>query len=200
MKEIRLYGHLGEKFGKSHRLDVGSPAEAARALCAVLPGFTEEFLGEDGMAAYRVYAGGHTATEETAELPHSAPVIRFVPIVEGSGGGFGKILLGGALLFGMTMFPGFAGPEFGLLGQTFTMGGIMKSIGMSLILGGLSQLLFKPPSPPKAAVAPERKPSYLFDGAVNNTGQGAPIPIAYGEILVGSQVISTGLSTEQIPV
>lgn len=200
MKEIRLYGHLGEKFGRSHRLDVGSPSEAARALCVVLPGFTEEFLGADGTAAYRVYVGGHTATQDTFELPSSAQVIRFVPIVEGAGGGFGKVLLGGLLIAGAVMFPQFAAMEFGMFGQTFVVGNIMKSIGMSLILGGLSQLLFKPPSPPKAAAAPDRKPSYLFDGAVNNTGQGSPIPLAYGEILVGSQVISTGLSTEQIPV
>lgn len=199
MKEIRLYGHLGEKFGRSHHLDVSSPAEAARAMCVVIPGFMEEFLGPEGDAAYRVYCGGHTATEQTVMIPHSSPVIRFVPVVAGAGG-FGKVLVGALMIGAVIAFPQLGALEFSLLGQAFTVGGILKSIGMSLILGGLSQMLFKPPAPPKAAAAPERKPSYLFDGAVNTTGQGAPVPLAYGEILVGSQVISTGLSTEQIPV
>ena len=32
MREIRLYGHLGSRFGRVFQLDVTSPAEAVHAL------------------------------------------------------------------------------------------------------------------------------------------------------------------------
>jgi hypothetical protein len=38
---------------------------------------------------------------------------------------------------------------------------------------------------------PENDPSRLFGGAVNTTAQGHPIQICYGEVEVGSAIIST---------
>ena len=39
------------------------------------------------------------------------------------------------------------------------------------------------------------QPSLAFDGAVNTMGQGGPVPLGYGRLLVGSQIISVGFST-----
>ena len=47
---------------------------------------------------------------------------------------------------------------------------------------------------------PENKPSYLFNGAVNTTEQGQPIPLLYGELIVGSAVVSAGLTDKEIPI
>ena len=46
--------------------------------------------------------------------------------------------------------------------------------------------------------SPNNLPSYAFDGAVNTTRQGNPVPICYGSMIVGSQVISAGLFSEAI--
>ena len=46
MKTILLYGFLGRQFGRVHRYDVASPAEAVRALTATLQGFRKAVVDE----------------------------------------------------------------------------------------------------------------------------------------------------------
>ena len=55
------------------------------------------------------------------------------------------------------------------------------------------QMLTKTPKFEAGADRPDNKPSYAFDGPLNTTAQGNPVPLAYGKILAGSQVISAGL-------
>ena len=45
---------------------------------------------------------------------------------------------------------------------------------------------------------PENKPSYSFNGAVNTTAQGHPVPVGYGRLIVGSAVISAGIDVDEI--
>ncbi|MFL6864107.1 MAG: phage tail protein [Allosphingosinicella sp.] len=40
-RTVHLHGHVGRKFGRRHVLDVGSPAEAVRALAYQVPGFAQ---------------------------------------------------------------------------------------------------------------------------------------------------------------
>jgi predicted phage tail protein len=44
-------------------------------------------------------------------------------------------------------------------------------------LGGVSQLLFKPPKAAKPNERPENKPSFLFDEPVNTIAQGQCVPV-----------------------
>ena len=74
------------------------------------------------------------------------------------------------------------------------------TIGASLVLGGISQLLVPVPKVSGPQERPENKPSYLFNGAVNTTEQGQPIPLLYGELIVGSAVVSAGLTDKEIPI
>ena len=58
-------------------------------------------------------------------------------------------------------------------------------------------MLFAPPEPTIVDTEQvENKPSYLFDGAVNTTRQGNAVPVGYGRLRVGSQVISAGLTAQ----
>jgi predicted phage tail protein len=59
-------------------------------------------------------------------------------------------------------------------------------------------MLFSAPKPQNID-RPANKPSYAFDGAVNTAAQGNPVPICYGRLIVGSQVVSAGLVTEPLP-
>ena len=45
----------------------------------------------------------------------------------------------------------------------------------------------------------KRDPSYIFNGPVNTMAQGHPVPIGYGEMIVGSAVISAGISVDESP-
>lgn len=72
-------------------------------------------------------------------------------------------------------------------------------IGASLVLGGVAQLLTPVPKIPtgKNSDKDPRK-SYSFSGVQNTSRQGVPVPIVYGETLVGSVVISAGIDTVQV--
>ena len=80
----------------------------------------------------------------------------------------------------------------------------MKIIGASLLFAGLSDMLSKPPDLPEDRLItnPSSDPqalsqSYLFGGPVNVINEGGPVPIGYGRLVVGSQVILTSYEVEQ---
>lgn len=181
MKTILLYGFLGRQFGRVHRYDVASPAEAVRAMCATLKGFRKALV--DG-GAYRVLVGGKQALA-VEEVPH--PVsdresIRIVPVIAGAGKGVGQVILGAALVVAGFVF---AQPQ-------------LIYVGAAMVIGGVTQMLFAP-NTPENTDRPENQPSYAFDGAVNTAAQGNPIPVLYGgPLIVGSQVISAGLTVESM--
>jgi predicted phage tail protein len=187
LREIRLHGSLGAQFGRVHRLAVSTPREAAMALCAVLPGFRSAFLGAGNQARYHVLIGRGAARydidrdEVDAPVGHAAP-IAFVPLVGGRKKGWGRVVLG-AVLMAVGAYTGQAW---------------LVQIGASLALAGVSQLLSpqRQAGPPR----PEDTPGYAFDGIVNTTQQGLPVPVAFGRCLVGSAVISAGLSTDDVVI
>lgn len=195
MKTIMLYGFLGEQFGRVHQYDVASPLEAVRALSATLKGF-KQALVDGGYYRVSVAGKGSLDIEETAFPCSSRETIRVVPIVAGSGGIF-KVVLGATLIaFSGGLFAPALG-SVGLFGTT--LGSLAGSFGVSLVLGGISQLLFSPPSAPSSREDAKNRPSFAFNGAVNTTRQGGAVPVCFGRVIVGSQVISAGLSSNSGP-
>ena len=73
----------------------------------------------------------------------------------------------------------------------------VTQVGMSLALGGVAQILAPTPNTPEPKESAENTPSYLFNGAVNTTAQGHPVPIGYGRLIVGSAVISASIVTTE---
>jgi predicted phage tail protein len=200
MKTIRLYGHLGKTFGRVHRLDVQTPAEAVRALCANFKQFRQHIIAHNE-PGYKVLTGRAERGAEELHLGSVASEIKIVPVVAGAGGNFGKVLLGAALI-GFSLFA----PQLTPLANTIvygstTIASIAGSVGFSLVLGGVAGMLFKPPKVSNTATErPNNRPSFAFNGAINTTGQGNAVPLCYGEFLCGSQVISTGLAVDDLPV
>ena len=193
MQTVMLYGHLGRDFGRVHRYEVRNPAEAVRALCVTVKGFRQALA----QGAYRVLVAGKQALDAPGlgDPVSSRESIRIVPVVSGAGKGLGSVILGAAII-GAAFYTGGASLTATGLGTT-VWGGIAVQVGASLILGGVSQMLFKPPEAQNTD-KPENKPSSAFDGAVNTAAQGNPVPVLYGRLIVGSQVISAGLSVEPI--
>jgi len=193
VRTVRLYGHLGKRFGRIHQLEVRTPAEAIRALSANFKQFSKVIA--DG--EWRILVGGKAQSLDQIQDPLSAD-ISIVPAIGGAGG-FGKVVLGAALIAasfylpGMTYFSAYS--AFGIDAAA-----IAGGLGTSLLIGGISEVLFAPPKASGADVKerPENRPSYVFNGPVNTTGQGNPVPLCYGRLRVGSQVISAGLFSEAI--
>lgn len=188
LKTIRLYGHLGERFGKEHRLDVSSPLDAVRAFSALFPGFREEFAP----SRYHVILDG-VAAASTEELRLPAREIRFVPVAAGASHGIGEMLLGAAIIVASFYAPEVvAGMGFSASAGT-AVGGMALSFGATLLFGGLAQALAKSPQT-------QNSNSYLFSGPVNTTQQGNPVPILYGRLMIGSQVVSASLQAYDIAI
>lgn len=204
IRTIHLHGRLGKKYGKTHRFAVATPAEAIRALNANYPGFASEILelGEKGYA-YRVLHGkrANIGLNKADELHEPASGdIRIIPEIAGSKkGGLGQLILGIAMI-ATVFFTG--GATAGIWGtQLFgtTVGKMVMQVGLSLALGGVVQMLA---STTKSTQSSEdtKNPSYVFDGAVNTMAQGHPVPVGYGEMIVGSAVISAGIDIDQVPI
>ena len=95
LRAVRLYGRLGTRFGKEHRLDVASTAEAVRALAYQLPGFADYIRHRN----YVVTVGdGGLIGQEQLDLRFSPDrAIHIHPA--GAVSGIETILLGATLLF-----------------------------------------------------------------------------------------------------
>jgi predicted phage tail protein len=193
---VLLYGHLGKRFGRRHEYDVRNPAEAVRALSATLDGF-RAYLIEHSRPGYRVLVGKEPRTLETIAHP-ADEAIKIVPVTAGAGRGIGSIILGVAL---MAVAPYLGGASsFAMaweVGGGALAGYLATNIGISLVLSGVSQMLAPTPKTAGTPDRPENKPSVAFDGPVNTAAQGNPVPVCYGRLIVGSQVISAGLVAEE---
>ena len=189
MKTIRLYGDMGKRFGREFQLDVQNPAEAVRALCSQVSGF-RAYLHQHAQSAFKVFVGGRNAHEALMNPCGSNEVIRIAPTVQGASA-VGRIILGAALIALAVWNPVFLGMSKGVVA------GVM-GYGISMVLGGVVQLLSPQQTYDSAASErPENRPSYNFNGPVNTTAQGHPVPLCYGRMIVGSAVISAGIETRQ---
>lgn len=195
MRTVLLYGHLGKRFGRRHRYDVRSPAEAVRALCATLDGF-RHYMIEHSRPGYRVLVGREPRTLETLAHPADG-AIKIVPVTAGAGRGVGQIILGAALIFAAPYLSATILSAELALATGYTLGYIATHVGTALVLGGVAQMLAPQPQMQGPADRPENKPSYAFDGPINTAAQGNPVPVCYGRLIVGSQVISAGMAAEE---
>lgn len=198
LREIRLYGHLAKFVGRRRFMAaVDTAAEAVRFLIANFPGL-EAHITQPGRH-YRVKVGGHGIGSEQLHGPSGNEAISIIPVIGGAGGGVGQILAGIALVALAIFVPGLG---LGLAGSIVTKVGLLGGV---LILGGVSQLLTPTPiiaqsntnsGTRETELDPQK--SYSFSGVQNNSRQGVPVPIVYGETIIGSVVISAGIDTVQV--
>ena len=201
LRTIKLTGILGRKFGRIHHLAVDSPAEAVRALSAIKQGF-RAFLERshlDGFG-YKVVIEKMAINTDSAgtdlHMQHGVnAVFTFAPRPTGAKSGLGQIILGVALVAAAFWTAGWS--LSGLMASTAAKGVAM--FGASLFLGGVTQML-SPTIKASTSESDANKPSYIFNGAVNTTSQGQPVPILYGRMMVGSAVVSAGLTSKDIPI
>jgi len=201
LKKVTLYGELAEKYGKSWSLDVSSPSEAVRALCANNPGF-KSFLStsQDRGMGYKVMVG-KTYLQNQNEIydPSGRQDIKIIPVVLGAKkDGLAAILLGAALIYfsgGLATAAVTGATAAGASAATAATIGTMVSgaamnIGVGLIKGGIAQALATTPEEIKD------DQNYSFNGAANTVAQGVPVPICYGQLMIGGAVISSGVTSE----
>jgi len=198
LRTVRLYGALGAKFGRVHRLAVASCAEAVQALIALLPGFERELMtSKDRGVGYACFIGKRNLAEERLCDPAGGEDIRIAPMVQGNKrSGLFSVVIGVAMVVA-----GFftAGATWAALAASITAGGAAGMValaGAALAIGGVMQMLSPQQKGLSTKDGPDNGASYNFNGAVNTTAQGNPVPVLYGDLYVGSATISAGVYSE----
>ncbi|HEY9270007.1 tail assembly protein [Achromobacter sp.] len=188
LRTVRLYGRLGAQFGRVHRLAVNSTAEAVRALCVLIPGFEAAMAASAGSGvAYACFIGRRNICEDELAHPVGENDIRIAPVVAGSKrGGLFQTILGAALVVVGAVVnywaPGAGTP--------------LMQLGGAMMLGGVVQMLSPQQRSLGAKDRPENGASYNFNGPINTSVQGNPVPVLYGRMIIGSATISAGIFSE----
>ena len=176
MVTVRFYGDL-KQFGTVFKLDIGSVSEAVRALVTQIPGLREHI--EKGSYKVRV-DGRYIGNDDVQAVVNST--LHFTPVVQGAGKNLAAI---GQIVVGIVM----------IVASFYTGGATAVAYfasGAGMILGGVAQLLTKMPSMDPMKDSEDLKSS-SFSNLANMTAQGAPVPLIYGKMMVGSKVLSQGV-------
>jgi predicted phage tail protein len=200
---VRLHGSIAQAAGTDRfELMVASVGEIIRALDALTQKRTTNHIAQTGEGVrWRITVDGELIRgDEEAPMPAAANLqlerpmreVDIYPVAEG-GDGFWQFILGALLII--------VGVVIGIVAGWTGFGGLVAAglivSGAASILGGLVGLLFGPGNQAFDSTGedPKRLPSYLFSGSVNTQRQGGPVPVLYGQMIVGSQLISAGLYT-----
>ncbi|HAX2039514.1 TPA: tail assembly protein [Escherichia coli] len=181
-----LHGNL-QRFGRRLSLYVNTAAEAIRALSMQMPGFRRQM--NEGW--YQIRIAGRDAGENELSVRLNEPlangaVIHIVPRLAGAkSGGVFQAVLGVALVAAAIWMPGIS----------IAASNIMFSMGSAMALGGVAQMLAPKPKTPEYRAMNNGKQNTYFSSLDNMIAQGNPMPVPYGEMLVGSRRISQDVST-----
>lgn len=74
----------------------------------------------------------------------------------------------------------------------------MYNMAAALAMGGISAMLYKAPQNnlQTASEVEQMKGSY-FNGPINMSTQGSPVPLAYGKVITGSVIVHAGITTTE---
>lgn len=187
LTKVILDGPLGKAFGKEWNLAVTTPNQALSLIDANRPGVQAWIRNNASkFANYRVTITDrngkkHRIDDSTYQLQRDEQpaMIRFTPVVSGSSAAVRTVV--GAILIAVGLYTG----------QVW-----LTSMGASLMIGGLIEMLS--PRPKKSNNTSDDGTSYYFNGPVNTTAQGVPVPLVYGRCLVGSQAVSASVTIDQL--
>ena len=130
---------------------------------------------------YAIFNGKENVSEDDLGKPTGRDVIRIVPVIAGSKrAGLIQTVVGVVLIAVGSYF-----------GQTWAV-----QLGIGLTIGGAMQMLSPQAKGLGTQDGPNNRPSYSFNGPVNTSVQGNPVPLLYGRMIVGSAVISAGIYSE----
>lgn len=163
---FRFAGHLRRHF-RQIPMNVETPAQGLRLLLAQCPEFKKDFM----KTRIRMRVAGEDVDESSLHMHmdrhlKDGSTVLFVPVIEGAGLETGTIVL-------------------------------IASLVVSAVSVAYSIYMARNMKTKNAAEAAETNTitNNSFTSAENRVGQGRPVPILLGEMVVGSNVISLGIDT-----
>jgi predicted phage tail protein len=222
MVKVNIHGILAEKINrKSMDLSVSSVGEAVRAIESNTKLLYKNLYELDkknikyriliNEKDFKIFKSEDQIRDDFDKVINSNLLTKFqnnelksidiIPIIEGAGesGGLFAVILGVALAF-----TGIGLAVTGVIGAVFAAGLILGGIGLAAT--GFLALLSSPPpfvapefnAPDVAGPKGGGGKAYLFDGPTNTAGEGGPVPIGYGRLIVGSKTVSASFNTTYV--
>ena len=176
MTTIRLHGILKHEFGDFFKGEISKPKEALAMISANRPRFKKRLieLHKKGFHYTIVVDGRKISNPSELDITKKSSVIDILPLISGSGP-LAPVLVA-----------------------------IAVSVVIAVVAVGIALLLApKPPEPPDISVTARGfEQSFIFANKSNIASQGVPVPVGYGRLKVGSQVIQACVKSyprNQIP-
>lgn len=197
LTKVILDGEFEKVVGQREwMLDVDSPAEAIALIEANKPGirnWIRQHLKDYKICQVEcenIEGQKEYLTDDTFQTKRECKTIRFLPIFTGAGGNNGVLqaIVGVAMIIVSFFVPA----AWGATG-TMISGGLMGA-GAGMVIGAICTMLM---SPSTNDDDDDGTSNYYFNGAVNTTQQGNPVPLVFGRCRVGSAVISSEISVTE---
>ena len=204
-RKIILMGKMGKIFGREHKLNVDTVQEAIHALDCIKGGVRKYVLEcQDKGIHFSVQKGSEVLKNTEANAEHfldgeelqgdegrgldlESNDIIITPIPSGAGlGDVFKVILGVILIVtGVYMYAKW--------GMALWQAMAVASFGVMLATAGIVEMMI--------GDDPEDlndDPSKMFNGPVNRTKSGIPVPLAYGKIMAGWAVTNFGFTNQRV--
>lgn len=204
---------MGKSIKPAWKLAVSSVSEAIHAINVLTHDKLNKYLYEHGTDKFHVVVNGRKLSrngewdlkdpnllEKIKESEFNLRInkletIDIIPVIEFAGSDALTVLLGALLIVVGVLI------AVGTLGGGAPLAAALIIGGIGVIAAGVINLLSKPPaSDDFREIQSGGKSSYLFSGPQNLINEGGPVPVGYGNLVVGSQVISASYKVSNIPI
>jgi predicted phage tail protein len=213
MVTIRLHGEIAKEIQSEFKLNVKSVGEAMHAINILTKGKSNKYFVKNQRKAFKVLVNDkdldvdpklndidrpdllEAVSHSELAIKRNIKTIDILPHFELHDSDILGIVLGALLIIvGVLVIAGTLGGGT-LLGSALIVG------GLGIMAAGVMNLLSKPPKfEDFREIGGGQKSSYLFNGPTNVIGEGGPVPVGYGELLVGSQTIAASYDIYNIPI
>tara|TARA_A100001391_G_scaffold167767_1_gene128205 strand:+ start:187 stop:762 length:576 start_codon:yes stop_codon:yes gene_type:complete len=186
LKKIKVYGFIKKYTGQSEFMaDVNSPYQAFSFLFCNFKGLEEKMSKQ----LFCVKVGDKPITKDLLNI-QTEQEIKIIPLVHGN---FFTLILGLGLKYAAKKY---------ITSKILTY--VVSYVAVNLIQKGINELIA--PQEPTQNQQSKQDPldpsalasNYSFTGLTNISQAGIPVNLAYGEIVVGSIVVSNGIDTVQV--
>lgn len=196
--KIKLHGHLKTLYPDDLELAGRSVSELVNGMCKV----TKAFNPKPGRERHSIKVIGYESLDALeAPLNDNVKEIHIVPEFSGGKkGGFFKVIVGAVLIVAAFYTAGWSLTALTAAGGLTTTG-MLLNFGISLVLGGLLEMLSPQPKADKFGNSDADPEASKYLGANANTVKiGTRIPILYGEHQAFGHYISFDVDAVQVAV
>tara|TARA_B110000902_G_scaffold258702_1_gene328838 strand:+ start:546 stop:1253 length:708 start_codon:yes stop_codon:yes gene_type:complete len=197
-RSVYLQGELGERFGHKFIVNTDNYADIFKCINANRPEWMPYVRKcHEENIAFIVETEEGLIDQDDLLTPIAKGDVTISLVPAGSKKGIGKIIVAIILVYIMiqtgyapSLEAGFSGNWMLNAAGTLTIPGSM-AVGFttSLAMQGIQQIMA-----PDPAVDQDAPSNYLFSGGANNSVEGDPIPIMYGELRVPGRPISVDIA------